>query len=277
MSTSAARFVGSPTELAASLVRNRNLIWQLTRRDVVGRYRGSVLGIFWSLFHPLLMLGVYTFIFGVVFKAKWGLAPSESRLDFALVLFAGLIVYGIFSECISRAPGVIVAQPNFVKKIVFPLEVMPVVLLGSALFHALVSLAVLLVAIVLTRGLPPWTALLLPAVILPLCSLCLGLAWFLASMGVYLRDTTQVIGIVTSMLMFLSPLFFPLSALPPQLRIVLAFNPLSLPIELSRQLLLGGQPPDWPSLALYAVVSLAVMWMGFWWFQRTRRGFADVI
>jgi lipopolysaccharide transport system permease protein len=267
----------SPLCLVDSLWRHRGLLWQLTKREIVGRYRGSLLGIAWSLLNPLLMLLVYTIVFGVVFKARWGLPGGESRVDFAIVLFAGLIVFGIFSECVTRAPGLIVAQPNLVKKVVFPLEVMPFTLLASALFHAGVSLVVLLLALAFSRGGVSWSALALPAVVLPLCMLCIGIAYFLSAIGVYLRDVGQIVGLLTSALMFLSPLFFPLSAVPGRLRAALMFNPLTLPIEQTRQVLLLGSAPDWLALLAYAAVAGAVLWFGFWWFQRTRRGFADVL
>jgi lipopolysaccharide transport system permease protein len=261
---------------AANVLRHRGLVWQLTKRDVLGRYRGSLLGIVWSLVNPLLMLGVYTFVFGFVFKTKWG-GKEAGTLQFTLVLFAGLIVYNLFAECVNRAPSLIVSQPNLVKKVVFPLELLPVVQLASALFHALVSLVVLLVAFLLLHGVPPLTALLLPVVIAPLCGLCLGFAWLLASLGVYLRDVGQVVAIVTSALMFLSPLFFPLSALPGRVQRVVLLNPLSIPIEQTRRVLLWGQAPDWPPLLAYTAAAIAAMWAGYWWFQRTRNGFADVL
>jgi len=258
-------------------VQHRGLVWQMTKREVVGRYRGSVLGILWSLVNPLLMLAVYTFVFGFVFKAKWGTGGEGGHAQFAVVLFAGLIVFNLFSECITRGPGLIVSQPNLVKKVVFPLELIPVVQLGSALFHALVSLAVLLVAFLVVYGMPPASALLLPLVVLPLCCLCLGLTWFLAALGVYLRDIGQAIGILTSALMFLSPLFFPLSALPEPAQRLVMLNPLSVPIEQTRSVLLWGLAPDWLALLVYFALALAAMHVGYWWFQRTRNGFADVL
>lgn len=275
--TSARRFPAHPAEMAATLLRHRQLVWQLAKREVVGRYRGSMLGLFWSLVHPLLMLGVYTFVFGFVFPSKWGGAQPSSAVEFALILFAGLIVFGVFSECMNRAPGLVLANPNYVKKVVFPLEILPWVALASAMFHALVSLAVLLALLVVVQGFVPWTALLLPLVLLPLFFLCLGLMWFLASWGVYIRDVGQVVGVVTSALLFLSPLFFPSSALPEHLRKLIRLNPLSFPIEQARDVMLWGHAPHWSWLAFYGVACFLVMWLGFAWFQKTRRGFADVI
>jgi lipopolysaccharide transport system permease protein len=267
----------SPAAALSSLLRHRQLIWQLTKRDVVGRYRGSVLGLFWSLVNPLLMLAVYTFVFGYVFRAKWGIAEPESKLDFAIILFVGLIVYNIFAECMNRSPAAILAQPNFVKKIVFPLEVQAYVILGSALFHGLISLVVLLVFFLFVHGIPPWTIILFPFILLPLIFFCLGLSWFLLSFGVFVRDVGQVVGVITTALLFLSPLFFPSSALPEKVRPLIQLNPLSFPIEQARETIIWGHTPNWMGLALYGMTCFVIMWLGFAWFQKTRKGFADVI
>jgi lipopolysaccharide transport system permease protein len=270
-------FSVSPIAIAASVVKNRQLIWQLAKRDVVGRYRGSLLGLFWSLVHPLLMLAVYTFVFGVVFRSRWGAAEPGSKLEFSVILFAGLIVFGIFSEFMNRAPGLVLANPNYVKKVVFPLEVLPWVLLASAIFHALVSIAVLIVMLLIAQGYVPWTMILLPVVLMPLIFLCLGLGWFLSSWGVFVRDVGQIVGVLTSALLFLSPLFFPSSALPENIRPLIRLNPLSFPLEQAREVMLWGHMPNWEGLLLYGGVCFVIMWLSFAWFQKTRRGFADVI
>ncbi len=257
--------------------RHRHLIWQMARREVIGRYRGSVLGLLWSFFNPLLMLAVYTFVFSVVFQARWGQGESGGRAEFAIILFAGLIVFNLFAEVINRAPGLIVSHANYVKKVVFPLEILPVVAAGSALFHTLVSLAVLLLAFALIHHSLPWTVLLFPVVLLPLVVLTIGLAWFLASLGVFLRDVAQTVGILTTALLFLSPIFFPASALPEMIRPFLFLNPLALVIEQTREVLIWGRVPDWLGLALYGVISLMVAGAGLLWFQKTRKGFADVL
>lgn len=267
----------SLASLAASVARNRHLIWQLTKREVIGRYRGSMFGLLWSLFNPLLMLAVYTFVFGIVFKAKWGAGGSESNLDFAMMLFAGMIVFSIFGECMNRSPSLILSNPNFVKKIVFPLEVMPIVLLLSSLFHFVVSLTVLFGMLIATRGAIPWTALLLPVVLFPLMALCLGAGWFLSSLGVYVRDINQAMGVLVTALMFLSPIFFPSSAVPETLRALISLNPLSFPIEQARELLMWSRMPNWIGLLVYGLVSVVIMQLGYWWFQRTRNGLADVM
>lgn len=269
-------FSSSPRELVATVWRNRGLVRALVQREVVARYRGSFAGILWSLFNPVFMLAVYTFVFSVVFKARWS-GGSESRSEFALVLFAGMIVFSVFAETITRAPTTIISNPSYVKKVIFPLEILPCVALGSALFHASVSILVWLAAYVLLFGLPHATALLLPLVLLPLVLLTLGLSWLLASLGVYLRDVAQVVGIATTAMMFMSPIFYPLSALPEQYRPLLLLNPLTPAVEQARAVLVWGQLPDFGILAAYLVASAVVAWLGFAWFQKTRRGFADVL
>ncbi len=267
----------SLVSLAKSVFRHRELILQMTRRDVVGRYRGSVIGLLWSFLTPVLMLTVYTFVFSVAMKAKWNVGGEESKAQFAVVLFVGLIVHSLFSDVINRSPGIVLSNVNYVKKVVFPLEILPIVSMGASLFHSMVSLCVLLAAFVLLNGFLHWTVIFAPVVIAPLILLTLGIAWMLASTGVYLRDVAQTTGIITTAMLFLAPVFYPLSALPEQYRILLNLNPLTFMIEQSRRVLLFGQLPNWTGLLLYGVASLMIAWLGYWWFQRTRKGFADVL
>jgi lipopolysaccharide transport system permease protein len=266
----------SPQEMGRSLWRNRELISSLTQREVIGRYRGSTLGILWSFFNPVLMLAVYTFVFSVVFKARWN-AGSESRTEFALVLFAGLMVFNLFSECVTRAPSLILSNANYVKKVVFPLEILPWVSLGSALFHTLISLGVWLLFYAVFFGIPPVTAWLLPVVVIPLIAFTMGISWFLASLGVYLRDVSQIIGILTTVLMFLSPIFYPVSSLPEEYRGLFQLNPLTPTIEMARDVLIWGKLPDWTLYGVSLAAALLVACLGFAWFQKTRKGFADVL
>jgi lipopolysaccharide transport system permease protein len=267
----------SPASLVASLWSNRALIRQLVVREVLGRYRGSLLGLAWSFLNPLLMLAIYTFVFSVVFKARWGISADEGKLDFALVLFVGLIVHGLFAECATRAPTLVLAHVNYVKKVVFPLEVLPVVTIGSALFHAGASALILLGAILASRHAIACSAAWLPVVLLPLALGTLGVSWLLASLGVYLRDVAQLMNLVVAAMLFVSPVFFSISALPPQFRPLVEANPLSFVIEQARQVVIWSRPPDWSGLAVYSAGSLLVLWLGYWWFQKTRKGFADVL
>lgn len=269
-------FSAHPREIIASAWRHRKLIQLMVQREVAGRYRGSLLGLAWSLFNPVFMLVVYTFIFSVVFKARWH-GGEESASGFALVLFAGMIVFGILAECLQRAPQLILSNRNFVKKVVFPLEIMPWTVLGSALFHAAVSLAVLLAfGLLLGRGIP-LTTVYLPLVLLPLVLLALGLGWFLGALGVYLRDVGQTVSLLVSALMFLSPVFYPLDALPEHIRPLAALNPLAFAIEAARDILIWGRPPDPVALVWHLCAALLIAWFGFAWFQKTRKGFGDVL
>lgn len=266
----------SPLEIVRSFWRNRSLIGASIKREVFGRYRGSFLGIFWSFFNPLLMLAIYTFVFGTVLKTRWG-TEGGSSVEFALVLFAGLMIFNLFAESINRAPNLIVSNPNFVKKIVFPLEILPYVVIGSAVFHLLISLGVWVLAYVVFYGVPPATVVYFPLAILPFLIFILGLSWMLASLGVFLRDVSQFIGIVITAMMFLSPVFYPASALPEGYRPLLYLNPLTPAIEYSRDVLYWGKQPDFTLLAVYLLGAALFAWLGFVWFQKTRKGFADVI
>lgn len=266
----------SLVSIARSLIRHRQLTMSLIRREVVGRYRGSMLGTLWSFFNPLIMLIIYTFVFSVVFQARWK-GGSGSKTEFAMVLFAGLLVFNIFSECVNRAPTLILMNINYVKKVVFPLEILPLVSVGAALFHGCISFVVWLFFYMTFFGLPPATAWLLPFVVLPMVLLLLGLSWFLASLGVYLRDVAQFVGLLVTALMFLSPIFYPLSALPPEYQSLMALNPMTPVIEQTRGVLIEGHAPSWISYAWQLGTGLVTLWLGYSWFQKTRKGFADVL
>jgi lipopolysaccharide transport system permease protein len=233
------------------------------------------MGILWSFLIPLSMLLIYTFVFGEIFKARW--ANGSSKTEFALVLLIGLIVFNLFSECVSRAPSIIVSNPNYVKKVIFPLEVLPWVALGSSLFHAVASLFVWLAAYAVFIDVPHYTILLAPFVLLPFCLFTVGISWFLASLGVYLRDVSQVIGVVISAAMFLSPIFYPATAVPEKYRFLLYLSPITIAVEQTRDVLYWGRAPDFISLLQFYIVSLIVACLGFAWFQKTRKGFADVL
>lgn len=270
------RFSITPTQIFVSLWRNRELIQASAQREVLSRYRGSFIGLLWSFLQPLLMLAVFTFVFSVIFQARWG-GSSSSKTEFALVLFAGLIIFNLFTECVNRAPSLVISNVNYVKKVVFPLEILPFISLLSALFQALVSVVVWLIAYALLFGKPPLTVLYLPLVLLPLCLLILGLSWALAALGVFLRDISQVIGPLTTALMFISPVFYPSTAFPEDFRYILYFNPLTIAVEQTRDVLFWAKAPDMLHLAIYYGVSAGTAWLGFVFFQKTRKGFADVL
>lgn len=268
----------SPNPLYAirSIAGHRRLVQDMVRREVVGRYRGSVMGLLWSFFNPVLMLMVYTFVFSVVFKARWA-GGSDSKVEFAIVLFIGLMSFNLFSECVNRAPGLVLSNPNYVKKVIFPLELLPVVSLGSAIFHFLVNILVWLLFYLIAFGMPSANALWLPVAMLPLAILSLGLSWVLASLGVYLRDVGQVVGVITTILMFMSPIFYPIVAMPEEFRGYMHMNPLTYFVEQARDLLVWGKGMHWLPWSKSLLLSLVTAAAGFAWFQKTRKGFADVI
>lgn len=263
--------------LTQSLFKNRQLIYRMTKRDVVGRYKGSIIGLAWSFFNPIVMLVIYTFVFSVVFKSRWGTTSSDSKTEFATVLFVGMIIFNLFAEATNRAPGLILSNVSYVKKVVFPLEILPIINLGAALFHAAISFGVLICALLLFNGYLNWTIFFLPIVLLPFVFLIIGISWFLASLGVYARDVSQVIGVITTLMMFLSPVFYPISAVPEKFQKWVLMNPLSFIIEQTRNVLVFGDLPNWFGLSIYCLISTFVMYFGFAWFQKTRKGFADVL
>lgn len=265
----------SPLYLFRSALKNRELIRQLIRQDIVGRYRGSLLGVFWAFIHPLFMLTVYTLVFGKFFQAKWG--TNGTTLEFALILFSGLIIFNLFSECLMRAPALVATNPNFVKKVIFPLEILPFVSTGSALFHSIVSIAAWLCFYVSIKGLPGLSIVYLPVILLVFLPIILGISWFLAAATVFFKDIGQIMGMATQAFLFLSPVFYSMQLVPESFRWVMHLNPLTLIIEQARTVMLSGGMPDFGALLLYAAISLTVCWGGFVFFQRLRGFFADVI
>jgi len=256
--------------------RHRALLAPFIRRAVAGRYRGSVLGVLWSFVTPLLMVLVYTFVFRVVFQVRWS-TEGETPAEFGLVLFAGMIVFWLMAEALARAPGLVVGHPSYVKKVVFPLEILPWVVVGEALFQTAMSLIVLLAVALAMGTVPGPTFLLVPVVLAPFAALLLGAMWLLASLGVFFRDVGHAVGVVITLAMFLTPLFYPLEAVPADFRLFIYANPLTFIVEQMRALTIWGHPPDWAGLGLYAQAGWAVAWTGYAWFVKTRRAFADVL
>lgn len=259
-----------------SIIGNRYLIKELIRRDISGKYRGSAMGLLWSFVNPVLMLMVYTFFFSTVFKARWTEGP-ESKGEFALILFAGLIAFNFFSECVNRSSGLLIANANYVKKIIFPVEILVVVNAGSALFHAMVSLAVWFLFSLFVFGTVHATALLLPLVFLPLVFLTLGITWIFSALGVYLRDLGQFVTIVIAVMPFTTTIFFPITALPEAFRKVMYLNPLTLTIEHIRDLLVWGSLPNLATYAAYLCATAAFALAGLAFFVKCKRGFSDVL
>jgi lipopolysaccharide transport system permease protein len=235
-----------------------------------------MLGLIWSLINPLLMLLVFSFVFSVVFQVRWDVEPT-SRYEFAILLFTGMIIHGFVAECLNRGPGVILENPSYVTKVTFPLEIIPAMMVCSALVHVLINATVLLLAIVVIQGALPVTAPLFLLVLVPAVLGTLGVSWILASLGVFLRDVRQITGTISMVLLFLSPVFYPASALPEEFRFILQINPLTYVIESARSVLIWGEMLDWASWATQTGISLVVLTFGYYWFSRTRSGFADVV
>jgi lipopolysaccharide transport system permease protein len=256
----------------------RYLLTQMTKRDIVSRYRGSLFGAIWAFINPLLMLTVYTFVFSVVFKVRWGeTGVEESRLDAAIILFSGLIVFNLFADIMNRAPYLILSNTSYVKKLIFPLELLPLVSIGSVLFHTALSLLALFLTQILLRGYLHVTILFLPLVLLPLLLAGLGVSWLLSALTVYIRDIAQMTGFVTTILLFMSAVFFPITAMPAKYQLILYLNPLALIVSESRKILAFGQYPDWNIFILTLSYGTLIALIGYWWFQKARKGFADVL
>lgn len=275
MTSSSYRLI-DPLSPYIALKRHFTLVVQMAKRDVISRYRGSFAGLMWSFFNPLLMLVIYTFVFGVIFKARWN-AQISGHFQFAVVLFAGLNINTMFSECANKAPTLIIQNTNFVKKIVFPLESLSWSTLGAALFHLFVSTVVLLIISALINHAIPWTVLLFPVVVVCFLPFVAGTIWLLASLGVFLRDLQQAMTIITTALMFLAPILYPMTMIPEQYRLLMYLNPLTVVAIASQDTLVLGHVPNWLHLGIYLLASCIFAWLAFIWFERTKKGFADVL
>lgn len=260
----------------SALLTHWSLTSELAKREVLGRYRGASFGLLWTLLTPFFILCVYTFAFGSVLGSRWP-QIENGHTHFSIILFSGLIVHGFFAECFSRAPGLIVSNPNFVKKVIFPVEILPWPMVLSALFHLLMNLVVFTVLHYAIDGQIAWTIVLFPLVMLPLIVLTLGISWVLASLGVYLRDISQVTGVISMAMLFLSSAMMPLANVPRSYRWVFEINPLTFIIDQAREVMLWGRMPDWQGLGIYLAVAIAVMYGGRAWFMVSKQGFADVL
>ena len=257
--------------------KHHYLVKQLARRDVLARYKGSVLGLAWGLLFPLMILMAYTFVFRTVFKARWPGSGGDSTAEFALQMFAGLVIFNLFSDMLNRAPRLVLEQPNLVKRVVFPLETLSWVALATAFFHAGMAMGILLLATAFFGpGLSVWSVF-VPLVFLSTLPVLLGFAWLLSALGVFIRDIGHLMGPALTMLMFLSPVLYPASALPAQFSNLLWLNPLTVPIENLRYVLLLNRAPDWWSLGAYVMAGFVFAILAFGFFQRVRGAFADEV
>jgi len=260
----------------SAFIDHRSLVIELAKRDVLGRYRGASFGLLWSLISPFMMLCVYTFAFGSILKSRWPTAPSGES-NFAVILFVGLIIHGFFAECLIRSPTLVTSNPNFVKRLVFPLDIMPWPMVLSALFHLAMNFVVFIALKLFIDGTLAWHTFLLPVVLAPLVLFTLGMSWFLASLGVYLRDIAQVTSVLSTALFFLSSAIVPVDALPEKYRVFFELNPLTFIIDQARNVALWDVAPNWLGLGGYSLVALALAYLGRSWFDLTRKGFADVL
>ena len=258
-------------------VSNRSLLWQFVKRSVSARYRGSMLGIFWSFVQPMMMLCVYTFVFSVVLKSRWGMDGEGGRASFAIIMFCGLALFNLFSEAVTLNSGIIVSNTNLVKKVIFPLEILPLSQTIASFAVGMVWFFLLFLGTVFIFGKLSFTMLLLPLILVPLFLFTLGVSFFTASLGVYVRDTSYAVGVVLQILFFMTPIFYPVSAIPERFRWPILMNPLTLLIEEARKVFLFGELPDWRFLAAAFAVSLLTLHLGFLWFHKTKKGFADVL
>lgn len=266
----------SPLAYLRSLVVNRFLIKQLILRDISTRYRGSAVGVFWSFINPILLLAVYTFAFNIVFKVRWN-SNSTSEFEFAIALFVGLMIFNFFSECINKASTLVIGHPTYVKKLLFPLETLPVVVAGSAAIQFLISFSIWVLFHVFFIGIPPFTALEFPLLLIPLVLFTTGLSLILAAIGPFFKDLPHIVGLSLTMLMFLSPIFYSLETVPERYRPIIGLNPLAHIIEQSRSVLMWGEHIDFKSYSILVIAALTTTYIGFFLFQRLRMGFADVI
>jgi lipopolysaccharide transport system permease protein len=255
----------------------RYLILQYLNRQIRQRYQGTAFGVLWSLLTPLIMLSVYTFVFGIVFRAHFGISKNESPLDFGLALFCSLNLFNFFAEVILRSPTLMLQHSNLVKKVVFPLEILPVVTTFNALFHCLVAFVPLLIGLAISRGAIPWSILFLPLFLIPLALFSAGCALFLSALGVFVRDTQTMIEPFLSILMFGSALFYPLAAVPEPFGRFVGLNPLAVLFDSARKSVVFGIAPDLASLGLLSLVGALFLLAGSYFFDKSKPAFADVM
>lgn len=265
-----------PLAPLAQAWRFRELLWNMTKRELLARYRGSWLGILWTLITPLLLLLVYVFVFGVIFQARW---PSSDGVDgnFTSQLFCGIIVHFALGEILSGSPRLIISNANYVKKVVFPLDLLSWVTVLNTLFHFAISFVVLLCFVQFAGEGISLSVFYAPLLLVVFFPFLLGLCWLLSALSVYVRDVTYVAGFLTTALLFLSPVFYPASAVPEGFAVIMGINPLTFYIEAFRDVAVLGQAPDWWATGKALLIALGVYLFGYWFFKRVERGFADVL
>ncbi len=266
----------NPLSTIWGIWKYRDLLNQLVWRNIESRYKGTVMGLIWMVVTPLVMLAVYTFVFGMVFKARW-VGFGDSKVVFSLLLFCGMTVFNIFAESVNGSVGIVTGNPNYVKKVVFPLELLPVSAVFSACFFGLIWIGILFLGIFLFIHQFCLAAVCLPLIFIPLILFSCGIAWFVASLGVFFRDLTYVIGIILQVLYFMTPIFYSVEMVPESFRPILFFNPLTPIVESVRLVLIYGRWPSWVNLGIVTMLSMMMFQLGYFWFMKTKRGFADVL
>jgi len=259
------------------VTKNRDLLWQLTRRSIISRYQGSILGLLWSLVQPLLLLAVYTFVFSVVFKMRWGIDNGDNKTAFAIIMFCGMTIFNIFSECVNGSCGLITGNPNYVKKVIFPLEVLPFAHVLAITILSIIWFFLLFLGAFFFLDKVSSTMLFLPVTVIPLILICAGVSLFVASLTVYLRDISQLVSVITQILFYMTPIFYPIQAVPERYQWILQINPLTLVIEQTRLLFLYGKMPNWYFCLISWIIAFIVFQLGLVWFEKTKKGFADVL
>lgn len=282
----------NPLHAARNIWSQRELTVQMASREIAGRYRSSMLGMFWAVITPLLMLAIYTFAFSKILKAKWNpTSEAEATGDFAITLFCGMIVFNLFAEAINRSPSLIVSNPNLVKKVIFPLEVLSPATLLAGFFSLGVGIGVWLLGwVFVTHSLPSISLLWLPVVLAPLCLFTLGASWVLAALGVFARDIGHMVALVTQVLFFTTPVFFRLDTIKAEpFRTLIGLNPLTHVIEDARRVMMGdyylkmigasGLPaqPEWTAWLINLVGSGFFALFGYALFMKSKRAFSDVL
>jgi lipopolysaccharide transport system permease protein len=272
-----ARLQAASFAIATQLRRYRGLIFSLVHRDITMRFRQSAFSFLWLFFQPLLLLLVYSFVFQVVLKVRWGEASfAAGPVPVGLLLFVGLTIHTLLAEALIRCPAIITSNTSYVKKVVFPLALLPVVVIFSALVVATVALVLIIgVTLGLLGSISPWTPFLFVP-ILSLACMSLGIGWLVAALGVYFRDINQMMPFVTTILLFTAPICYPKEMVPGRFAAVMQWNPLTIPVDTARAMIFGGGFSI-EALAVYGVVSVFIMFVGYAFFQRLRAGFADVL
>lgn len=253
------------------------LFYQLSLRSIQERYRGSMFGVLLSVITPLCMLAVYTFVFTVVFKARWNMEIESGFGSYAIMLFSGIILHGFFMESLSQSATVITNNPNYVKKVIFPLELLVPSLMSGQVFQYIIGLFILLGAMLFIWPSMSYHALLIPFVLAPFFLFTLGVGYFVAALGVYFRDIAHFIGILGSVLLFTSTILFPADRVPEEFRLLLYLNPLSYVVDTFRGCVMFHTLPSLLPFSLYTAIGITTCITGAWLFKRMKRGFADVI